>query len=981
MRRVRTRLLLCLAFWITGSLGIAWRPVTQKSEASVGSSAPLPRSIPPRGTSEATSSPRIEECRLSRGGSRLRRITPVTIHSYTFNLRKGEFLHLIFDQKTVDITIDVLDPEENKILEIDTLNGAQGPEDVPFVAESAGIYRIRVFATSSGVYIPHISVCRRATPLDRARAKSALAYYRAEKGRKANLPLAKVENGYLNAARLAGEVGDKLRRADAFYQLGQLQCKQRRWRDCHGSCFRALALYRIEKNHSQEAIILNQLGRSLEGLLDQKGALKAYALSSQIARRFSDEATEATASLNLGILELEAGEVEPALKSFERARELNHHLGKRKEEAMDLNATGRAYVFLGEIDQALAAHKEALDLLKGESGARLASTLVHIADAYRAAEKFSRATVYYLRGMEQLRKAGDSEEEAKALNNLGLSYYRSKQYHDALNTYLQALRIFQDHGDLVSESACWANIGWLQISLDQIPRAIESLERSLKVSRQSGRRPSEASAYFGIAWAERHRHNLLAAQRNALQAINILESLRNEAVQSDSRTSLLASRFNFYDFLVDILMEQHRMQPAGGHDVEAFEASERARGRSLLESLGEESAPPSLSLSEIQRLALDGDTVLLEYHLGDDRSVLWVVSQESYASYELPGRAEIEPLAREVYASLKTSHRREDLPIAVQKARELAKRLLGPVASRLSNKRLLIVAPSSLQYIPFAALPDPSVSTLDSSDLSWPVPLVVQHEVVNAPSATIIAALKSARAGRKAPRRRLAIFADAVYERSDERLKKASPVSPLQPLSPDPFSGRFKRLRYSRQEADEIVKAAGGQDVLELLDFDANRERFLESSLKSYAYIHVSAHGDSNVAQPIPSIVLSAYDSRGQRRDPYLRAKDIQKLGLSANLVVLSACRSGLGREIRGEGLVGLSQAFLSGGASGVLVSIWDVDDLATSEIMPLFYANLLKKGLPPSAAFRDAQISMWRQPRWNAPSYWGGFIQQGDWR
>jgi CHAT domain-containing protein len=268
--------------------------------------------------------------------------------------------------------------------------------------------------------------------------------------------------------------------------------------------------------------------------------------------------------------------------------------------------------------------------------------------------------------------------------------------------------------------------------------------------------------------------------------------------------------------------------------------------------------------------------------------------------------------------------------------------------------------------VPFAALPDLATKDLaPEPDGTWPLPLIVHHEIVSAPSASVIAGLRTERAGRPKPPNLLALVADPVYE-----LKGARPLA-----------GRFASLPSSRKEAETIARLAGSETVLKLYGYEANRDRITDL-LGAYRILHFSVHGDANRSHPERSaLVLSAFEPGGRQRDPYLRARDIQGLKLPADLAVLSACGTGLGMEVRGEGLLGLTQAFFTAGTSSVVVSLWDVDNTATENLMRLFYFRLLKKGLQPAAALREAQIQMWHHQRWNAPYYWAGFIEQGEWR
>ena len=166
------------------------------------------------------------------------------------------------------------------------------------------------------------------------------------------------------------------------------------------------------------------------------------------------------------------------------------------------------------------------------------------------------------------------------------------------------------------------------------------------------------------------------------------------------------------------------------------------------------------------------------------------------------------------------------------------------------------------------------------------------------------------------------------------------------------------------------------------LDFAARRELFTGGDLAPYSVVHVATHGVLDSERPeLSALVLSQLDAEGRSVDGHLRLLDIYNLNLGADLVVLSACRTALGRELRGEGLSSLARGFLYAGARRVLVSLWPVDDEATAVLMESFYRGLWAEGLPAAAALRAAQAQVAGQRRWSAPYYWAGFVLQGDWR
>jgi CHAT domain-containing protein len=389
--------------------------------------------------------------------------------------------------------------------------------------------------------------------------------------------------------------------------------------------------------------------------------------------------------------------------------------------------------------------------------------------------------------------------------------------------------------------------------------------------------------------------------------------------------------------------------------------------------------PRTLTAQEIQREVLDADTLLLEYALGESASHLWVVSSMRVRSYLLPPRDAIEAAAHRAYEAFVTPASRRP-PGTDQAAAELGRMLLGPAVDALDRPRLLIVAPGLLQYLPFGALPDPR---------SGATPLLARHEIVTAASASVVAAARREGAAREAAPMRVAVLADPVYERDDPRVARSA----SSPAAADSAalanaralrrgSGvRLGRLPFSRYEADAIAKLLPAARVSKHLGFQATRERAASGELGRFRVLHFATHGVLDTQHPeLSGLVLSLLDHEGNARDGFLRLHDVYNLRLGAELVVLSGCRTALGKDVRGEGLVGLTRGFLYAGARRVVASLWQVDDRATSELMARFYRALIEEGLTPAAALRQAQLSMARSTQWRDDYYWAGFVVQGDW-
>ncbi|MBT8080492.1 MAG: CHAT domain-containing protein [Gammaproteobacteria bacterium] len=395
-------------------------------------------------------------------------------------------------------------------------------------------------------------------------------------------------------------------------------------------------------------------------------------------------------------------------------------------------------------------------------------------------------------------------------------------------------------------------------------------------------------------------------------------------------------------------------------------------------------APGTVSLAEIQDL-IDDSSVMLQYSLGEKRSFVWIVTNTSVRVVQLADRATIDAAAERLFSSLRTlglnATARSEQTVALE---SIAHLVLQPVASMISNKRLIVVADGSLNYLPFQSLP------LDSDGMVQP--LMATREVIALPSMSVLAALRERKnSGR--PVKTLAIFADPVFEASDPRLNGRAPREAFEGTTTnatlDPsFATRsslgrsLPRLIGTRDEAIAITALVKADDPLVALGFEANRQKILQQNLNEYRYVHFATHGKIDRETPaLSALVLSRVDEHGNAQDGYLRLHDIYRLDLNADLVVLSACETGLGRDIYGEGMIGLTQGFLYAGARSLLVSLWDVPDGPTSELMIRFYDQVLTHGVPPAAALRHAQMSISMDRRWRDPYFWSAFVLLGDWQ
>ncbi len=770
------------------------------------------------------------------------------------------------------------------------------------------------------------------------------------------------------------EVGDARGEGRALTNLGSLYLSLGQPQDSLGTLQQALELTRKLKDRHQEESILTAMAHAFLQLGDTEQALGYGQQALKIQQELSDKRGEGLALAELGSVYATLGERGQASDAYRKALPLLRAASDQAGEADTLNSLGTLALKNHDAKEALRNFEQASQLDAAiDDRRRRAITEVNMGAAYRLLGDKQKARDCLVEGSAQLTAVGDRFEQGRALYLRALLEGDNRDWNNARQHLEEALRIDEQIRAAVAGEDLRSS--WLSTVLDQY----EALEDALMhLHRLHPQRGYDVQAF---ETAERARARTLLDLLSEARA-GLRQGVDPELI---SREHILAAR------LQAKMERQIQLLVAGGNtaaaDAVGAEIRQATAEYQQLEAKILTASPryanfakqEPLTLQALQREYLDSGSLLLEYAPGEQRSFLWTVSRTSFRSYVLPGRSTLNALAERARASMSSATDQELAKSAPEALKALSRAVLGAVSGQLASKRLLIVTSGALQFVPFGALPSPQNPA---------EPLMVNHEIVNLPSASTIAFLRRSSDAKKSSKL-VAVIADPVFAAGDPRVTNNSAAGNAGSDSESRTRGpavlaptTFDRLTFTRREAENILALAPQGSAFSAFDFDASRATVQSGALRDYKYVHIASHGLVNPFHPeLPSIVLSLVDKSGRPRDGFLQAADIYNLKLNADLVVLSACQTALGKDVRGEGLVGLTRAFMYAGSSAVVASLWTVPDRSTAELMREFYHGMLIDHLRPPAALRRAQIALWKDSRWTRPYYWAAFTLQGEWK
>lgn len=785
---------------------------------------------------------------------------------------------------------------------------------------------------------------------------------------------------YQRTVALLRQFGDRVTLAVALNGLGSLYEELGEVSQSLANFKESLALSHKMGHQGLEAIVLRHIATAYAEAGHEGDALRVYRILIRIARVSKDSRVEAYALTDVGLIYESLGNFEQARGCYDRAVVLGMSLHHPRVQAYSKARLGALYLRMNKPKEARAQQDAALPLMK-QAGDRAGEALIryNIARLNQHQGEIDSA----LADIQQIIQAAEAQRGEVLSSDLKASYSGSiHRNYELLIDLLMQQETRQPTGDYDVAALEASELGRARSLAEMLTQASANLRAAV---------PAELLEKEGVA------------------LVNLRKKATEEMALREARFKLTQTRPR--DSQAEKLSQNTRALESVSHEITELTARLDQATTEIAANMPTRYANllrgPRVRLKELQEKLLDADSLALEYSLGEERSYLWIIGPNSLTSHVLPGRAEIDREAKAFYEALTsiskagkqraTPSRSRTVLTAFAAARDkLSATLLAPIEGIAGLKRLVIVPDGALEYVPFAALIEPGSNK----------PLVIAHELAMLPSLSVLLEIREEISSRSSAPKTLAILADPVVEDHDPRLNEKQSgmgarsrlrtgnsrrgLSAIEGMR-DPLDGsigvdeavNFVRLPFAAEEAAMLTTLVPEGDRLVATGFDANRQTVSSDVLSQFRMIHFATHGLLDFRHPrLSCLVLSRFDQNGEPQDGYFRLQDVYNLRLSADLVVLSACQTALGKEIRGEGLMGLTRGFLYAGAARVVASLWNVDDSASAKLMERFYRKMLgPEKMTPSAALRAAQIEMMLDKRWADPYYWAAFVLQGEWK
>ncbi len=832
------------------------------------------------------------------------------------------------------------------------------------------------------------------------------------------------------ALALFQSVNDQAGIAMSYALIGQYHYAQNSMTESARYYNSALRLWREQHNVLEEANALIMLGY-IEGKNGEwLNGVSYLTQALNLVDEQNDLSNMARIASGMAYVFNESGLPENGLTQFQRAREYYGQAKSYRYYTRSIMLTGYTYFLLKNYPAALTHLQEALDGFEAlmENPYRdldIAECHEHIGQVHIATGQYEVALEHLQLVLPVYESAGSPGDAAQVRALIGQIYEQQGAIGRARASYLAASKTFRQVSNRINEAAILFALGRLEMRQGNYDAAEKYLKESIDNTEEIRRDLTSRvfAAAFSASVQDRYEAYVDCLMRKdrsrPSQGFDVLAFQASEQAKArslaellrDTQTKLTAGtdprlaeqertlRHSIraqVDQTITLLAKDYSKQDLD--QLETSLTSLRERHHTVAERLrastphsDQTKEPVTYSVQQIQELILEDDqTMLLEYFLGDQASYVWAITHNGVKVFDLPKAEVITDAVRKVYDVISTEPANDTDSRLNKATAELGEIVLGPLAGQLNASRVIVVADGALNYVPFQLLPAPSGKR---------EPLVANYEVINTPSASVLGQIRQEKQNRRPSSSILAAFGDPVFASNYAQFKNSTSSEVLAAVKTDkaePWRRAWRDIELSADSLDPSViqpliyskfelrnlRDIAGPGSLVARGFDASRQVLENTDLSKYAILHFATHGLLNPNSPeLSGFFLSMVDTAGKFQDGFISMQDVYSLHAPVDLVVLSACRTGLGKDVRGEGLIGLTRGFMHAGASSVVASLWKVDDEATAELMKHFYSNMLQKGMRPAEALRTAQNTLRQNPQWESPHFWAGFTLQGEFK
>ena len=936
-----------------------------------------------------------------------------------FTLQKGELLHVLIAQDHTDYLLEWERPDGRQ-LEINAPTYEEGFEEILILAREDGTHCVSIridehYSTEPGLCTLEVSR-RFADTEDEARARAWLAMVRAEHEDRRRA------DQLLNQSYLFWQQqNDVYRQSLALTLIGLDLEKSNQRKKAIATFQKALALLSSKGQHHYPLIVTshNRLGRNYHTRGQHQKALSHFRKGLELAEQHDYPIWRYRFLRQIALVSYRRGHYETAIEFHAGSLNLALREAMPQLAARSHLSLAIAFISLGQLDRARDHIDPAYEIWRERKDyQKMADVLRQRAWIHALDTQYNDAMLYFDQALDFDQKSNSKRGEAATLDRMGTTLRFMGHHQEALIAYQHSLTYWQKEGLYPQVAEVLSNIGQAHAASGDWQNAVHFCKAALQVFEKIGKPGAAARACFILAQDRKAAGELEEALFYISRVLDYTEGTRKTLRIPTLGRSYTGTRYDYYRFAIDLLMDLHQTTSDASYAHKAFMLSEHNRARSLKESLlssnhlserqgmelqrlgkeiteimqardkaRSENADHTIEkydralrqlmleqdklfsiqeqvpiqpfpIETIQRELLDKKTLLLSYVFTRKRSYLWAITRDRVNVYRLEDREAVEGGVQDLFGLLSKPPGRRTRGTIRLRAQTVADMLLRQITPVLEKyDRLAIITDSPLYYMPFSLLPSP----LSTSGTRY---LIQDHEIIYLPSASFGLHHRRALGRRKSCNQQLAVFADPHF---------------------DPHDLRFPRLPGTRQEAHSLLAMVAEDRRFIVSGLDASRDRVFSIDLSDYQFLHFATHFYRDPNDPaLSAIVLSQVDSEGTLINGFLRAIDFATLNLNAECITLSACQSGSGEWFPGDGMWGMSPALLSrsGAASTrVLVSsLWPISDKGSIPLMTHFYRYMLTDGFMPSLALKKAQVELIQSQHWFDPYYWAAFVPHGDW-